>query len=135
MAKEPFKTRRLLKGLLAKFHKEYLVKERLTLGIAGKVDVDFATELIASLKKGEKRGELCKRELYKRENVGILFPSSVATVLRGGALAKDYKLSEGEQAVFSALLDYEILWNEIRLKGGAYDTGYIIQPRERLLAL
>ncbi len=135
MAKEPVKTRRLLKRLLAKFQNEYFVKERLTLGITGRVDVDFATELIASLRNGERRGELCKRELYKKENVGILLPSSVATVIRGGSLPREYKLSEGEEAVFSALLDYEILWNEIRLKGGAYDTGSIFQPKERLLAL
>ena len=121
--------------LLKKIQREYLVKERLTLGITGSADTDFATELIGAVKNGDGRGEVYKRQLLKKENVGILLPSNVSTIIRGGLLPEKYELSEGEQAVFGTMLDYEILWNEIRLKGGAYDTGCVLQPRERLISL
>ena len=135
MANNPRRTHRALKKILKEFQTKYFVKERLTLGITGEVDEGFAAKLIGLLRSGEGVKEIYTRALLPQENVGVVIPTPVATVIRGAPLETSEEFRTGEQAVFASILDYEILWNEIRLKGGAYDTGYISQRAQKMLSL
>lgn len=135
MVKNPRRTHRTLKKILKDFQTKYFVKERLTLGITGEVDREFASKLIGALRLGEGIKEIYTRPLFPKENVGVVIPASVATVIRGAQLESYEEFRTGEQAVFASILDYEILWNEIRLKGGAYDTGYVSQRAQKMLSL
>lgn len=135
MTENPRRTHRTLRKILKDFQTKYFVKERLTLGITGEADGEFAAKLIGALRSGEGVEEVYARPSLPKENVGIVLPVSVATVIRGAALEASEEFRTGEQAVFASVLDYEILWNEIRLKGGAYDTGYIAQRSQKFLAV
>lgn len=57
--------------------------------------------------------------LLKKENEGIIIPGDVAYAVIGNVFPEN----SGSLRVLSHILTYEYLWNEVRVKGGAYGTG------------
>lgn len=59
----------------------------------------------------------------KDKNEGIMLPINVQYVLKGGNLINEGYEYSPKMKVLQNILTSEYLWNEIRIKGGAYDTG------------
>lgn len=55
------------------------------------------------------------------EKQGIIVPSGVSY---SGAALPTYETDKALWSVLSTILSYEYLWNEVRVKGGAYGTGF-----------
>lgn len=58
-------------------------------------------------------------------NEGLIAPSLVQYVAKGGSLKKAGFKGSGKLAVLENILDSEYLWNNIRIKGGAYGAGML----------
>lgn len=84
-----------------------------------------ADAFLAVLKDTKKQTNLTMP--LKKKNEGFKTPGQVQYVIRGGNY-KDHGFAyHGSYAVLSSLLGYGYLWNEIRVKGGAYGAGILIQ--------
>lgn len=59
-------------------------------------------------------------------NEGIMIPSKVQYVVKGGDLKKAGYKSSGKLQVLSNILSSGYLWNNIRIKGGAYGAGLTV---------
>ncbi len=57
-------------------------------------------------------------------NEAFVIPSNVSFVAEGGAPSPHDKGTYGTWAVAQRVLSYDYLWNEVRVKGGAYGTGF-----------
>ena len=104
---------------------KYLVRERLTVGITEDHGEDFAGIIINSMHRGKAAKGASQIKPIEAVNEGIAIPSTVSFAAR---TANMYSLEEtiytGAYATLSNIVSYEILWDEIRLQGGAYDTGF-----------
>ena len=58
---------------------------------------------------------------------GIVTPSKVAYAVIGAKLSGLDPKTLGHLRVARSALSYEYLWNEIRVKGGAYGTGFVVR--------
>ena len=100
-------------------------KERATIAITGRTDAEFARACLAILPCGEPSAPSEINPLPKR-NEGIAIPSQVSyAALAGNLFALGIKKRGGEWSTLATILDFEILWEEIRVKGGAYGTGFV----------
>ena len=68
-----------------------------------------------------------------RVNEGIAVPASVSYTACGTSFLPGYTY-HGSFSVASSMLLYEHLWGEVRLSGGAYDTGFISRANSGALA-
>ena len=112
-------------GKLKGIRDKYFKRERLTVGITEKHGKEFARRLISAIKTGGIKARACKIKPLPAVNEGIAVPATVSFAARTAnmhALGKD--VYTGAFATLGNIATYEILWNEIRLKGGAYDTGF-----------
>ena len=98
-------------------------RERLIAGIAGDGALDAARELIDALPEGEKPGAAVIIPKRHVANEKLLIPAGISYAGKGGSLASLTDKFTGEMSVFSQLITYDYLWNEVRVKGGAYGTG------------
>lgn len=107
-----------LKGL-KKLAKRIFCKARLTVSVASVSGISVDT-LINVLPNGEKASAECMRfSLDVPKNQGIVIPS--ATSHSGAAISEKIK-DKAVWGVLSTILSYEYLWNEVRIKGGAYGS-------------
>ena len=99
--------------------KALFTRENLTIGITGSVEDGFARKVLSLIPEGGKR-EKVKFAGSAKQNTAIVIPSGVsyaASVLSADDAYTKYK---GAYQVASTILRFEHLWNEIRVKGGAY---------------
>ncbi len=104
-----------------------LTKKRATIAITGKVkEADKLAELLVEILPcgTDKAGKAGIKTLEKR-NEGIAVPTLVGYAAFGANLAEAGEAYLGSMATMSTVLSLDLLMNEIRLKGGAYDTGAI----------
>lgn len=98
-------------------------RARLTASITSAESVSLES-LVNALPDGEKMqfAELSLSELgmESAEAQGIIIPSGVSY---SGAVLAEKTCDKALWDVLSTLMTYEYLWNEIRVKGGAYGTG------------
>ena len=104
----------------------YLNQARLTIDVTSTSTDGISEKLIKVIREGgEPAGHASVRRSAK-ENEGIEIPGSVAYSAYGSNLLEETEHEYcGSFAVLSSILGYEYLWGEIRIKGGAYDTGLI----------
>ena len=124
--------------LLAAFNRiseEYLTRSRLTVSVTGEYDADFIKAVTETIKEGGSTAGECKTELMPREDAGIAIASSVsfATVVTNFVTEADGDY-RGSLLTLGTLLDYELYWNEIRVKGGAYGTSFICRGNSGTLS-
>ena len=115
--------------ILQKFNKindKYLTRPRLTLSITGDIDLEFIERITSVLKDGDGTANECKIRKMPKENVGIAIASQVsfATIVTNILTEADVEY-HGSLMTLGTILDYELLWNEIRVRGGAYGTGFV----------
>lgn len=100
----------------------YFKKERLTLAITGQNSAEYAKSLIRTVKSGADTCTGCTINTLSLCNEGIAAPTTVSFAARTANLGDG--LNNGAYALIGSIASLEILWDEIRLKNGAYDTGF-----------
>jgi Zn-dependent M16 (insulinase) family peptidase len=99
-------------------------KERLTLSLAGSCDEGFAGEIISLFaKKGDTPPASTLGTLGK-ENEGIAIPAQVGFAAMSSRLSDVGAVTTGALAVAKTILNFEYLWCEVRVKGGAYGVSF-----------
>ncbi len=110
--------------LLEKFEhfcNHFFTKERVFVSLTGEKDLAFVEKFLSFLKHGEApKGSLCL-PLPEKRREGIITAARVAYAVAGGTLAEHSPAA----LVLRHLLSYEYLWNEIRVKNGAYGAGLV----------
>lgn len=123
----------VLEKLEAIRHK-YIRRERLTVGITEPCGKEFAKKLILAANEGGNASGACKINTVPISDEGIVTPATVSFTAR---TANMHSLGDGIYtgafATLSNIASYEILWDEIRLKGGAYDTGFFARSNSGTL--
>lgn len=109
---------------LSEMREHYLVRERLTAAFTEIHGEDFARIIIPTLRSGEGVCGKSKIKPLEALNEGIAIPTAVSFSARTANMNMLGETYTGAFATLSNIASYEILWNEIRLKGGAYDTGF-----------
>lgn len=113
---------------LEEIRNKYFTRERLTLAITDDNVGDFAESLINTVPKGGTKCAPSRLTTLPKINEGIAIPSPVSYAARTTNLSYvGENAYTGAFATLSNVLTYELLWNEIRLKGGAYDTGFNVR--------
>ena len=112
-----------------KIREKYFKRERLTVGLTGTDTEGYGKELIGAVYAGGTKSSPSKVEPIAHLNEGIAIPASVSFVSRSGNLGEvGENLYTGAYQLLQSIASFEILWNEIRLKNGAYDTGFFAKP-------
>ncbi len=95
-------------------------KANLTLSLTAEGQTEKMDALMATfdLPAGEKSAPLAMPRATQPAN-GISIPSGVCYVGQGGSFLGTMEYS-GSMMVLSKILTYDYLWNEVRVKGGAY---------------
>jgi len=105
-----------------------LTRPRLLLAITGKFDQAFAEKLVAFISPDGDAPTCTEIPLMEKKNEGIAIPSPVSyAVLASNIFISKENLYTGAYSTLTTMLNYETLWEEIRLKGGAYGTGFFVR--------
>lgn len=108
-----------------KIRNTYFRRERLTLGMTESNGSDFAKRIVKIVRYGGNTCGLSPISPMPKLNEGIAVPTSVSFASLGGNLNEaGENLYTGAFSLISSIASLEVLWNEIRLKNGAYDTGF-----------
>lgn len=116
-ATEPIAVFRKVIGLLS--------RGRLTVGITGAEDRAFVRELISAIAPGGERPEVSQLTPLPKRTEGIVVSSPVSYAALVGNIRAAGEEYDGAMMTLATILDFEILWNEIRVKGGAYGAGFV----------
>ena len=110
---------------LKKIRDTYFCRERLTLGLTDQNGYEFAEKLVRTVRTGGTPSGKSPVSPLEKLNEGIAIPSSVSYASRVGNMVKcGENPYTGAFSLMQSILSLEILWNEIRLKNGAYDTAF-----------
>lgn len=101
-----------------------LVRERLTVGVTAEELSDFGERVVEICLSGE-AAEGSKIETLPVINEGLAVPSRVSYVVAAMSLFDKLERRSGAWSTLATILNFEVLWTEIRVKGGAYGTGFI----------
>lgn len=117
-----------LDGLLSameKLSRQIFTAERLTISCSGNVPGDLVGSLISAFPE---TGLLPPAEAaYVPAGIrqeGIIIPAAVGFAAKGTNLKRHGKAYHGSIPALSNLLNFEYLWSEIRVQGGAYGCGF-----------
>ncbi len=108
---------------IIKLAERVFCKARLTASITS-AETASLESLINALPDGEKMQSaelsLSELDMESAKSQGIVIPSGVSY---SGAVLAERTCDKALWDVLSTLMTYEYLWNEVRVKGGAYGTG------------
>ncbi|MBQ6560031.1 MAG: insulinase family protein [Erysipelotrichaceae bacterium] len=107
---------------LKELQKKLFVKERYTLSVAGTKEDLFLKKLLDDAPSGTV-GETVEITPLGHRKEAIIVPSNVSYAAKTTSLKEDIK-KPGVMQVLSNILTYDYLWNEIRVKNGAYGCGF-----------
>ncbi len=109
-----------------------LQKSRLTVNISGPRDNEFIESLIGIIKDAGKKPESCQIKPLPPKNEAIVVPTRVAYAAISGSLELIDEQFSGSSQVARAILNYEHLWNSVRVRGGAYGAGMFVRKTGRV---
>lgn len=115
-----------LQTYLQTVQKTIFASARMTLSVTADEIPDGFSDLIKNLQKvgATKAPEFMKASVSdKPRNEIIKIPSGVSYAASSNNLTRYGKPYSGSMRVLSSILSYEYLWNEVRVKGGAYGCG------------
>ncbi len=107
--------------------------ERLTVSVS-KNGADLVPALLSAFPQGKATPQSAEFALYPKCREGIRIPGSVGYSACGANIAQFGKHFEGSMYALSNMMTYEYLWTEVRVKGGAYGTGFKVTPDDDLRA-
>ena len=101
------------------------VRDRLLISVSGESDEKYLRDIIEAFPQGC-IGEKHSIKYGEKSFEGLKTPTRVAYSALS-ALSREATDMLGTLRVLRSILSYEYLWNEIRVKGGAYGAGFIIR--------
>ncbi len=108
--------------VLKKLSEKLFIRERYTLSVSGEQS-DMNAEAILKDAPSGQISETYEIRPLGRRNEGIAVPANVSFAAKASIL--DEKIKKiGTMFVLSNILTYDYLWNNIRVKGGAYGCGF-----------
>ena len=119
---------KLLSVELPALLRRLICKERLTVSLAS-ADGELLESILAFIPSEQNTSKGAHEPIAARPEVirhGITIPARVSYACMG-ALSAEAASSVGLLRVARSILSYEYLWNEVRVKGGAYGTGFIVR--------
>ena len=103
-----------------------IVRERLTVAVGGRDTLSYARDIASKIPTGGRPAGKSKIKTLPHKSEGIVIPSRVSYASFGTSLYfADKYAPTGAWSTLSSLVDFEILWEEVRVKGGAYGTGFL----------
>ena len=112
--------------------KRVLTRGRLTVNIGGERDEELFDSLVLTIDEGEYTPVPCAIKPLERVNEAIVIPSRVAYAAISGNLHDIGVRFCGSSQVARAIVNYEHLWNSVRVQGGAYGAGMLMRRTGRL---
>ncbi len=107
---------------LKELQQKLFIRERYILSIAGTKEEPFLKELLESAPGGSIGQDTEIQPLGHRKE-GFIVPSNVSYAVKSASLKDDVR-KPGVMQVLSNILTYDYLWNEIRVRNGAYGCGF-----------
>ncbi len=104
-----------LKALLSKL----LVRSRVTLSVAGELDEGWLSGVLALFPEGTRGPDAAYKPAPHRAE-GFSIPAGIGFAARVARLDEVGAEFDGSMAVADKLLSLDYLWNNVRVKGGAY---------------
>lgn len=101
-------------------------RNRLFVGYSGELSEAVLKSLIGSMGENEV-GPAQPAPNFGREDCSVSVPGGVAFSAQGHNLYALGGKYSGEWAVLSSLVSFAYLWNEVRVRGGAYGTGMAVR--------
>lgn len=117
---------------LEKLSQQIFRKDRLAVGVGGKLPQEHLERLLNALRPGKSGADICYPCAGERD-VHIDIPSGVNFCGMGHNLyAMGYEFT-GAAVVLGAMMSYGYLWNAVRVQGGAYGTGMAVRVNGDML--
>ncbi len=115
---------------MKRLHAKILTRPRLTLSIVGTSVGDVAKKSADIIRGGEGVGEVIKPSLLPKRNEVIPVSSQVGyAVLAASVPTSERREEMGAYVVLSNIFGNLILWDKIRVSGGAYGAGFNLRLR------
>ncbi|MBP5363087.1 MAG: insulinase family protein [Ruminococcus sp.] len=113
-----------LTGLISEFKAiatKLFCKSRLTVGTVSteEISLDVLSSMLSDGNAPSNKAMAFRLETPDKQ--GIIIPSGVSY---SGTALPTFETDKALWGVLSTMLSYEYLWNEVRVKGGAYGTGF-----------
>lgn len=115
-----------IKERMQRILKTAATQKRLVVSVCGECDKNLAKQLVSAVKKGRKAASVCKISPLPIKKEGIQIPARVSFAAISYNLSLIGEEPSGAFDVVRALVGYEYLWSEIRVKGGAYGAGMVV---------
>ena len=107
---------------------EIFTSSRMTVSVSGEENLKTAEELIQALPSSQAQRCKVHYPLLESGNEGIQVPAQISYAAVGNNLQNYNCGYSGALRVASQILTYGYLWNEVRVKGGSYGTGFATSP-------
>lgn len=119
----------LLASRLKLLRDKLFVGERALVSVTSSDTESYSRSLSDLLKRGEAASATAVTVMPKK-NEGIAIPSQVSYAALASCLYDTSVTSyNGAWLTLATILDFETLWGEIRVKGGAYGASFVMQPK------
>jgi len=96
-------------------------RSRMAVSITENAGDEWLEKLFSGIHEGEKAGPAFRRGKLAKFNEGIEIPAQIGFAAMAGYCPDDF-VYDGSCSVTSQIISYDYLWNEVRVKGGAYGT-------------
>jgi len=97
---------------------------RLTVSVAGDGGESIAEDIISRLPSGVSVAKYSSVKINPAQDEAIITPAAISHTAKM-LIAPEARELLGTLRVVRSLLSYEFLWNAVRVRGGAYGTGFI----------
>ena len=103
-------------------------RERLTVSVTGKPDETFCRALLSTVAVSGCAVPPADIQPMTFGAEGILIPSGVSYAVKGTHLSRLNAAYTGTLRVAANLVSLSYLWNNVRVQGGAYGSGFVTRP-------
>ena len=110
-------------SLITRAQSKAVCKAGLTLSVASSEETSVEA-LLAELSDGEAMPKEAEYETSLPKKMGIRIPAQIAYAVKGYHLSECGMKNDGSLRVASNIISLSYLWNEVRVQGGAYGTGF-----------
>lgn len=126
-AKFPEQGARLAADLAALLSRA-VCRRRLTFSMTGAPDPAFVSRFLSAFPEGETPTPVSDFSPIPGENCGYVLPSRVSYAATASAFPGGFDAFSGSMFVAQNLLNYTYLWDNVRVRGGAYGAGFAVRP-------
>ena len=110
-------------SLITQAQAKAVCKAGLTLSVASSNEVSVEA-LLSELPEGKAMPKEAEYKTALPKKMGIRIPAQIAYAVKGYHLSECGMKNAGSLRVTSNIITFSYLWNEVRVQGGAYGTGF-----------